>query len=64
MARPKTIRPPDEPERQQIGVKVHPQLWREFKAAAIKRGITATTLLEQAMRDCLEQIDIKSERGR
>jgi hypothetical protein len=64
MARPKTIRSPDEPERRQTGVKVDLQLWRDFKAAAVKHGTTATGMLEQAMRDYLDQIDIKPERGR
>jgi metal-responsive CopG/Arc/MetJ family transcriptional regulator len=45
----------DEPERKQTGVKLDLELWREFKSIAVRRGSTATELLEEAMRDYLKK---------
>jgi hypothetical protein len=45
----------DEPERKQTGVKLDLELWREFKSIAVRRGSTATELLEEAMRDYLKR---------
>ena len=54
MPRPKTIKQ-DEPERRQIGVLIDFRLWRQFKALAVMRDITAGELLEEAMRLYLEK---------
>lgn len=37
-------------KRKQIGVKIDVQLWRQFRAAAILQGRTATEALEEVMR--------------
>jgi predicted DNA-binding ribbon-helix-helix protein len=55
MSRTKAIKI-DEPERKQTGVKLDLELWREFKSIAVRRGSTATELLEEAMRDYLKKV--------
>ena len=44
-------------ERRQIGVLIDFRLWRQFKALAVMRDITAGELLEEAMRLYLENIE-------
>ena len=37
------------------GVKIDLELWREFKSVAVKRGRTATEMLEAAMMEYLKK---------
>ena len=48
-------------ERRQIGVLIDFRLWRQFKALAVMRDITAGELLEEAMRYYLENIKTEEE---
>jgi hypothetical protein len=47
-------------ERRQIGVLIDFKLWRQFKALAVMRDITAGEMLEEAMRLYLETIEEES----
>jgi len=43
------------PERRQLGVKIDVELWRQLRAFAVKRGINAFELLEQAIAEFLQK---------
>ena len=45
----------EKPKTKQLGVMVNVTLWKEFKKMAVDKDITATELLEEAMRKYLEK---------
>lgn len=42
-------------EKRQLGVVIDSELWRRFKSIAVLRGKTATSFLEECMRESLEK---------
>ena len=45
----------EKPKVKQLGVMVNVALWKDFKKMAVDKEITATELLEEAMRKYLEK---------
>jgi hypothetical protein len=38
-----------------ITIVVNERVWREFKAECVRRGLKASKIMEEYMRECLEQ---------
>jgi len=43
------------PKKRTVSIRVDPELWKEFKKYAIDRGMTVSTLIENFIRNTLEE---------
>jgi hypothetical protein len=51
-------------KREPTSINVDPELWKDAKIEAIKRGITVTDLFEQSLRKELARFSMKEKRKR